>query len=77
MLTLTRKSGEQIRIGLDVVITVQEINGNQVKIGIDAPRSIHVYREELFTRIAQANRDAAATKPGDLDKLLGGPAQND
>ena len=37
MLVLTRKAGEQIRIGNDIVVTVLEVLGNKVRVGIDAP----------------------------------------
>jgi carbon storage regulator len=72
MLNLTRKSGECIRIDGDILITVKEIHGNQVKIGIEAPRHVHVYREELYLRIAELNREAARTSPDDLEGLLHG-----
>lgn len=72
MLTLTRRSGERIRIGNDIVITVREIHGNQVKLGIEAPRSIHVYREELYRRLAAINREAAELSPNDIERLVGG-----
>lgn len=44
---LTRKEGQQIRIGDDIVITLLGVRGNQYKIGIDAPRSVSVDREEI------------------------------
>lgn len=47
MLVLTRKIGEKIRIGDDVVITLLGVRGNQYKIGIDAPKHISVDREEI------------------------------
>lgn len=60
MLVLTRKSGESIMIGNDVVVTVIEVRGDQVRIGIDAPRSVPVHREEIFRQVAAEN--AAAIK---------------
>ena len=63
MLLLTRKLGENIRIGDDVKITIVEVKGNHVKLGIDAPPSVKVHREEIYERIqlekrAQALKDA-------------------
>lgn len=48
MLILTRKPGESIRIGDDIVIYVKSISGKTVRLGITAPQSIPVYREELL-----------------------------
>jgi carbon storage regulator len=47
MLVLSRKEGEQLRIGDDIVVTVSRISGNRVAIGIEAPRSVRVVRGEL------------------------------
>ena len=48
MLTLTRKVGERIQIGDDIIIEVREIRRNQVRIGVVAPRDIPIQREELL-----------------------------
>ena len=66
MLLLTRKLGENIRIGDDVKITIVEVKGNHVKLGIDAPPSVKVHREEIYERIQRQNRKAAGTEPADL-----------
>jgi carbon storage regulator len=63
MLLLTRKLGENIRIGDDVKITIVEVKGNHVKLGIDAPPSVKVHREEIYERIQEENRRAQALKP--------------
>jgi carbon storage regulator len=47
MLVLTRKPGEMIRIGSDVMITVVEVRGNRVRLGIQAPEKVPVLRAEL------------------------------
>lgn len=59
MLLLTRKLGENIRIGDDVKITIVEVKGNHVKLGIDAPPSVKVHREEIYERIQQERQRAA------------------
>jgi len=51
MLILTRRPGEIIRIGDDILVEVLSINSNQVRIGIDAPKNISVHREEVYERI--------------------------
>ena len=47
MLVLSRKLGEKIVIGDNIVITVVKIDRNQIRIGIEAPQDIPVYREEI------------------------------
>ncbi len=59
MLVLTRKSGENIRVGSDVVVTVLSVRSGQVKLGIEAPKGITIHRGEVYERIAQVNREAA------------------
>ncbi|BBM04069.1 carbon storage regulator CsrA [Microbulbifer sp. GL-2] len=51
MLILKRRTGENLRIGTNVTVTVLEVKGNQVKIGIHAPKSLAVHREEIYVRI--------------------------
>ncbi len=58
MLMLTRRTGESLRIGDDVEVTVMAVNGSQVRIGIKAPRNIAVDREEIAER-KQRERDPA------------------
>ena len=59
MLVLTRKSGESIRIGDDIKITVSDIKGKQIRIGIEAPGDITVHREEVYQMILKQNIQAA------------------
>jgi len=58
MLILTRRVGESVMIGDDVIITVLGVKGNQARVGIAAPKSVPVHREEVFERIqAIKNRE--------------------
>ena len=66
MLVLTRKLGENIRIGDNVKITVLEVRGAQVKLGIEAPPEVIVHREEIYERIQEENRRASGASPMDL-----------
>ncbi|MEE9335424.1 MAG: carbon storage regulator CsrA [Granulosicoccaceae bacterium] len=50
MLILTRRMGESIIIGDDVMLTVVGISGSQVKFGIDAPKNITVHRQEIYNK---------------------------
>jgi carbon storage regulator len=48
-------------IGNDIEITVLEVKGDQVKIGISAPKSVPIYRKEIYLQIIEANKEAAKT----------------
>jgi carbon storage regulator len=60
MLVLTRKSGEKIRIGKDIIVSASSRSSRPIKIGIDAPRHISVYREEIYQSVKNTNRDSIA-----------------
>jgi carbon storage regulator len=61
MLVLSRKAGESIVIGNDVVITILEVRGGQIRIGVDAPRNLAVHRAEIYQQVLAENRAAAAS----------------
>lgn len=72
MLALARKINESIIIDDDIEVTILEIKGDQVKVGINAPKSIPVYRKELYLQIQEANAEAVEmADPSALSKLLG------
>lgn len=60
MLALSRKVNESIVIGNNIEVTILEVKGEQVKIGIKAPKSVPVYREEVYTQIKEANKEAVS-----------------
>jgi carbon storage regulator len=60
MLVLTRKVGERILIGDDIVLTILDSRGDGIRVGIDAPRGIKVQREEVVRAVIEANAEAAA-----------------
>ena len=62
MLALSRKINESIMIGHDIEITVLEIKGEQVKLGINAPKSVPLYRKEIYVQIQEANQEAVSTE---------------
>ncbi len=64
MLVLTRKSGESIIIGSDVEVMILEINGDHIRVGINTPRSVPIYRAELWAEIQKENALAASRQPG-------------
>lgn len=61
MLVLTRRIGESIVIGDEIVVTVLDVRSDQVRLGIDAPRSVQVHREEVFRQVASENTAAVAS----------------
>jgi carbon storage regulator len=69
MLVLSRKIGERIYIGNDIVLTVLDVRGRQVRLGLDAPETILIRREELCRteeeggRVGIRESQASAARP--------------
>ncbi len=59
MLVLSRKVGQRVIIEHGIVITILGAAGDSVRVGIDAPRSVQVYREEVYRAMQESNRAAA------------------
>lgn len=60
MLALSRKKEEAIVINNDVEIVVLEIKGDQVKLGISAPKSVPIYRKEVYLQIQESNKESVS-----------------
>ena len=76
MLILTRKVGESIVIGNDIIVKVVETGKNSIRIGIDAPRQISVLRQEVFDAIQEENILSSSQGTDNIDianaaKLIG------
>jgi len=69
MLVLTRKPGERILIGDNIVVTILDSRGDGVRIGIDAPRGITIQREEVLRAVTDANLAAAGAQPDGADLI--------
>jgi len=67
MLALTRKVGERIVIGDNIVVTVVSIKGDNIRMTIEAPKEIKIYRGEIFDAIAAENKQAVVSN--DLSEL--------
>lgn len=70
MLIITRKPGEKIMLGDDVIVEVLAVSGSSVRIGIAAPRSLPIYREEIWAAVKAENAASAAS----ADAVPGDPA---
>jgi carbon storage regulator len=77
MLILTRRPGERVVIGDDILITVMGVSGHTVRLGIAAPEGVSIYREEIWLAVKEENRAAAAADAGSLPTTLPGPPAAD
>jgi carbon storage regulator len=69
VLVLTRKSNQSIMIGDDIEISVLAVMGEKVRIGIEAPRSVPVFRREVYVEI-QEDQDDASDDREEVDRAL-------
>ncbi len=68
MLALSRKKSESIIIDNNIEVTVLDIKGDQIKLGISAPKSVQVYRKEVYVQIKDANREASRSDGAEILK---------
>lgn len=72
MLALSRKKDEAIVINNNIEVTVLEVKGDHVKLGISAPKSVPIYRKEVYLQIQESNKESAnAQAIEQLKNLLG------
>jgi carbon storage regulator len=69
MLRISRRVGERIMLGDDVVIEILEVRGQTARIGIDAPRALRIYREEIWLEVQRENQAAAEAASMELPKM--------
>jgi carbon storage regulator len=69
VLVLTRKSNQSIMIGDNIEISVLAVMGEKVRIGIEAPRSVPVFRREVYVEIQEEKDDEGGDRP-DLDREI-------
>ncbi len=70
MLALSRKKDEAIVVNNNIEIKIIEIKGDQVKIGITAPKSVPIYRKEVYMQIEEANKASASAETFEALKNL-------
>ena len=66
---LTRRPGERVVIGDEILVTVMAVSGHTVRLGIEAPQGIQIYREESCLAVMDENRAAAAAAPDSLPAI--------
>jgi carbon storage regulator len=75
MLILTRRPGERVVIGDDILVTVMGVSGHTVRLGIAAPGGVPIYREEIWLAVREENRAAAEAKADALPPTPAGQAE--
>jgi carbon storage regulator len=68
VLIITRRAGQKIMLGDDITLEVMEIVGNSVRLGVAAPKSLPVYREEIWAAVKEENQAAAQAEANPLPR---------
>jgi len=71
MLILTRRPGERVVIGDEILVTVMGVSGHTVRLGIEAPAGVPIYREEIWLAVKEENRAAAEAGADSLAEAIG------
>lgn len=69
MLVLTRKANQSIMIGDEIEVTILSIMGEKVRVGIEAPRSVPVFRKEVYLEIREEG-GAGGSARAEVDQAL-------
>lgn len=78
MLVLSRRINESIIIGDDIEIKILKVEGKTVKIGISAPKSVKIYRKEIYDSIKRENIEAMKSELTEgVREILGGVRDED
>lgn len=70
MLLIARRESESVIINGSIEVKVIEIKGSRVKLGFEYPAGNTVYREEIFKKIQEENREAMKVDPEKLGDVL-------
>ncbi|MBI9080987.1 MAG: carbon storage regulator CsrA [Pseudodesulfovibrio sp.] len=66
MLILTRRPGESLFLGDNIKLKILSVQGKQIKIGLEVPEDMTVYREEVYLKIKEQNKQALEINQHDL-----------
>ena len=69
MLVLARKINQSIMINDNIEVMILDIQGEQVKIGLRAPKSVKIFRKEVYESIQRENIEALKSKTQQLDDI--------
>ena len=70
MLMITRRAGERVIIGGNIVVTLVEVSGQTARIGIEAPKSMPIFREEIWVEVMRENEAAARAASAKLPEIV-------
>jgi carbon storage regulator len=71
MLVLTRKKRQSVMIGDEIEVSILAVAGDKVRLGITAPRSVPVYRTEVYVQMRGGGGEEVEVDPAEVDRALG------